>query len=119
VKLYAVRVFVHDWDAAIEFYESKLGLERKFYSEEFGWAEFDVGGPVFGVERVAKDDADGSKHVGRFLGVSLQVDDIQKTYEELTAKGVEFTSPPEKQSWGGTLAFVKDPDGNEFILLGM
>jgi hypothetical protein len=34
------------------------------------------------------------------------------------AKGVSFPQPPEKQAWGGTLAFPSDPDGNILTLVG-
>jgi uncharacterized glyoxalase superfamily protein PhnB len=38
-----------------------------------------------------------------------------KTYETLSARGVEFDGPPQKQPWGTFLKF-KDPDGNQFVL---
>ncbi len=44
-------------------------------------------------------------------------DDIQQTYKELSAKGVEFKSGPEKQAWDGTLAQMKDLDGNVLTLM--
>jgi len=47
----------------------------------------------------------------------VQVDDIQSTYEVLRAKGLPFLGPPEKLSWGGTLAHFKDPAGNTLTLL--
>lgn len=113
MKIYAVRILVNDWEAACDFYENKIGLTAEFKNAEFGWAELDVGGAKFGIERA---DADQSL-VGRFLGVSLQVDNVDKTYADLIAKGVEFTAPPQKQDWGGTLAHFKDPDGNVVTLM--
>jgi len=55
--------------------------------------------------------------VGRFVGVTLMVDDIAETYARLTSRGVEFTGRPEKQHWGGTLAHFKDLDGNVLTLM--
>ncbi len=118
MKLYAVRVFVRDWEAACEFYEHVLGLPARYRDAELGWAEFDLGGPCFGVERVATGDAEGEALVGRFLGVSLQVDDLQATYRRLGERGVRFRGPPQAQPWGGTLAAFDDPDGNTLTLLG-
>ena len=118
MKLYAVRIFVFDWDAACRFYGEILGLPERFRSDEAGWAEFEVGSACFGVERVDPHDTEAAALVGRFVGASLEVADIQATYEELAAKGVAFMHPPEKQVWGGTLAHFKDPDGNELTLLG-
>ncbi len=42
-------------------------------------------------------------------------DDLERTYHELRAKGVEFTAPPKVQEWG-TSVILKDPDGNTFVL---
>ncbi len=41
---------------------------------------------------------------------------MQRTYEELNAKGAEFTTKPEQAPWGKWWAAFKDPDGNEFGL---
>ncbi|MDS0137308.1 MULTISPECIES: VOC family protein [unclassified Amycolatopsis] len=45
----------------------------------------------------------------------LYADDIEKTYEELSAKGVEFPAKPEKQPWGWWSMFT-DSEGNRFAL---
>lgn len=118
MELYAVRIFVRDWPRACAFYGETLGLTERFRNDEIGWAEYDIGGPCFGVERVRPGDQEGESLVGRFLGVSLKVDDIEGVYESLKAKGVVFTSPPERQAWGGALAHFQDPDGNGLTLLG-
>ncbi len=118
MKLYAVRVFVRDWESACDFYENTLELPVKYKEPALGWAEFDIGGPSLGLEQVAENDEEGKALVGRFVGMSLQVDDIDAVYKDLTEKGVEFTGPPTKQDWGGTLAHLKDPAGNILTLLG-
>ena len=118
MKLYAIRIFVDDWERSCDFYQNILKLQLKFADAAMGWAEFDVGEASLGIERAEKSIDAKEKLVGRFLGVSLQVDDIQSKYEELKAQGVEFPSPPEKQPWGGTLAHFKDPSGNTLTLLG-
>jgi predicted enzyme related to lactoylglutathione lyase len=45
----------------------------------------------------------------------FHADDVEKTYEELSAKGVEFTAKPEKQPWGWWSMFT-DSEGNRFAL---
>ena len=118
MKLYAIRIFVDDWKRACEFYEQKLGLTLEFQDESFGWAEFDVGGAKFGIERV--DESAGCEDkalVGRFVGTSLMVDDVETVYSDLSGKGVEFTSAPEKQAWGGTIAHFKDTSGNILTIM--
>lgn len=119
MRIYAVRVFVDDWTGAIDFYRSQLGLTPGFVSDELGWAEFDIGGARLAIERV---DADAGVEeralVGRFVGVSLEVDDVVETHRTLSAKGVRFDGPPQRQAWGGTLAQVIDPCGNVLTLMG-
>ncbi len=130
VKLYGVRVFVDDWPLACDFYEHKLGLKAEFKSVEFSWAEYATGASKLcvegytdeGYENEATETGDhpgesAALLVGRFLGVILQVENIQDTYTELCDKGVEFTVPPEKQPWGGSLAHFKDPSGNILTLM--
>jgi hypothetical protein len=43
------------------------------------------------------------------------VDNVEKAYEALLAKGTEFTAPPGKQPWG-TSAVMKDSEGNTIVL---
>ena len=117
-KLYAVRVFVKDWQAAMQFYQDTLGMKVFFSDEEMGWAQFDLGGAYIGLEKVSSDDAEEAKLIGRFVGVSLQVKTVAPVYDALVAKGVEFIAPPEKQPWGGVLAHFKDLEGNVLTLLG-
>ena len=118
MELYAVRIFVKNWDAACDFYRVTLGLSERFRNDDIGWAEYDLGGPCFGVQLVSEDDQEGQDLIGRFVGVSLRVDDIDASYSRLVDSGVTFTSPPEKQTWGGSLAHFTDPDGNVLTLLG-
>jgi len=40
---------------------------------------------------------------------------LEKTFQEMSSKGVEFTVKPTKKEWG-SYAMFKDPDGNEFWL---
>jgi|TARA_Y100000310_G_scaffold334935_1_gene415773 predicted enzyme related to lactoylglutathione lyase len=115
--LYAVRIFVANWDAAVEFYENVLELECAFKDGDMGWAQYKVGASHLGIERVANDSTEASL-IGRFVGVSLMVESLDQLYQELLAKGVQFTGAPAKQPWGGVLAHLKDPDGNVLTLLG-
>jgi catechol 2,3-dioxygenase-like lactoylglutathione lyase family enzyme len=48
------------------------------------------------------------------MHMALEVEDIQKTYKELSAKGVKFNTPPQRNaeqlSWAWW-CYLKDPDG--------
>ena len=45
----------------------------------------------------------------------LTTDDVQADYEQLLARGVEFTEAPEERPYGIDTAF-RDPSGNQFRL---
>ena len=111
----AVRIFVDDIARARHFYRDVLALRETSATPE--WAVFDLDGKNIIVEMVPPDDPEHDL-VGRLLAVSFEVDDIDAVYRTLKAKGVVFEGPPEKQSWGGTLAFPRDPDGNILTLVG-
>ena len=51
-------------------------------------------------------------------GVILAVDDCRAAYDELRARGVEFTDTPEQRPYGIDCGF-RDPSGNTFRLTQM
>jgi predicted enzyme related to lactoylglutathione lyase len=114
-RLWYVNVFVSDFDQAVDFYETKLGLPLKFRDEEFGYASFGTEGAGLALARVGPEDG-AEQLVGRQTGVGLGVRDLKAAYEEMRSSGVEFTMPPTEQPWGGVLATFSDPDGNILYL---
>jgi predicted enzyme related to lactoylglutathione lyase len=111
-----VSIPVRDQGAALEFYRDKLGF-RVLTDQQFGpgmrWIEMRPGKGDTGV--VLFTPPGHESRIGTFAGISFQTDDVQKTYEELSARGVEFVQPPKSESWG-TSAIFKDIDGNQFVL---
>jgi lactoylglutathione lyase len=112
----AVRIFTRDLERARRFYAEVLGLDEQAVGPDY--AVFDLAGVNIVVEYVAPDDPEGEELVGRLLAASFRVDDVDAAYRQLGAKGVSFLQEPEKQSWGGTLAFARDPDSNVITLVG-
>jgi predicted enzyme related to lactoylglutathione lyase len=113
-----VRIFALDWERTVSFYEQVLCLPQRYRNDDVGWVEFDVGGPCLAIERIRPEDAEEEPLTGRFLGISLHVDDINEAYQKLNDQGVKFIAPPEKQPWGGFLAHFEDPEANVLTLLG-
>jgi predicted enzyme related to lactoylglutathione lyase len=56
------------------------------------------------------------QRAGGLPGIGLNVDDCQKTFEELTAKGVEFPQPPSARPYG-VEAVCRDNSGNWLVLV--
>ena len=117
MKLYGIRIFVDDLAVAKSFYGDTLSLPINWEMQDLKAIGFNVGNELI-VEEGNPGSADGENLIGRFVGLSLQVDNIDEIYETLSGKGVVFQGPPEQQPWGGKLAHFKDPAGNTLTLLG-
>ena len=107
-----VTVYVRELERAVQFYEKTLGMPLAFSDAHFGWASFNLEGTTLTVQRIASDDSDAEGLVGRTTGIALGVPDVQAAYDDLRGKAVNFTQPPERQEWGGTIATFADSEGN-------
>ena len=111
-----IRIFVADLERALEFYNGLLGLELSYRDDEFGWAQLKTEGAVLALERPPEGEA--SELVGRYLGVSVLVDeDLGELYERLSSQGVSFSGEPREMPWGGAMTQIADPDGNVLTLM--
>ena len=109
-----VSIAVADQDRALEFYTKKLGFKvatDQPFGEGMRWIELKIGGAETKVVLFSPP----GQQPGGFSNVVWQTDNVQKTYEELKARGVEFTQEPKTEPWG-TSAMFKDSEGNAFVL---
>jgi catechol 2,3-dioxygenase-like lactoylglutathione lyase family enzyme len=115
MNLNTARIFVRDIVRARDFYVRRLGLAIHAENLARGYCVFDAGNCQLVVEAVAPEAPPQEQAlVGRITGLSFLVASIHVTGQDLAAKGVAFSAAPERQFWGGTLATLRDPDGNEF-----
>ncbi len=107
-------IAVADENRALEFYTKKLGF-KVATDQEFGegmrWIELKIGSAE---TRLVLFKQMG-KEPGGFQPIVFQTDNVQKTFDELAGRGVEFTQEPKAESWG-TSAMFKDSEGNIFVL---
>lgn len=123
-------VFVLDQDRAYDFYVNKLGFRVNTdakMGDDFRWLTVSPPGqPDFEITLMkiapgmAWDDESAEKlrdlvKSGKLGAGVFNTPDIQKTYEDLSAKGVEFVQPP-KEEFYGIEAIFKDDSGNWFSL---
>jgi catechol 2,3-dioxygenase-like lactoylglutathione lyase family enzyme len=118
-------VVVLDQDEAIDFYVGKLGLEVAVDADLgfMRWLTLNVPGDpsreivleLPGPPAMDEATAEQARElvtkgaVGGWL--IFKTDDCRRTYEELLAKGVEFTQEPTEQFYGIDCA-LRDPFGN-------
>jgi predicted enzyme related to lactoylglutathione lyase len=117
MRLAAARIFVSQLNEAVGFYGALLGPPTSV-GPGGAFAVFDGKPSDVIVETVAHDAPPEDRAlVGRFTGISFAVDDLDRIHHELTAAGLSFTGSPELQPWGGRLATIADPSGNEIQLV--
>lgn len=105
---------VQDQDRALEFYTKKLGF-KVFTDQSMGktrWIELQVPG----AETLLVLSTQNGHQPGKMPAMVFVADNVQATYQELKAKGIEFTQPPKKEPWGEHAIF-KDSEGN-LVLFG-
>jgi catechol 2,3-dioxygenase-like lactoylglutathione lyase family enzyme len=104
-----VTVPVKDQGRALDFYTNKLGL-KVFTDQTVGptrWIELQIPGAE--TRLVLHPEPAGAPN-GRPALVFV-ADNVKATYDDLRAKGVEFTQPPKKEHWGEHAMF-RDSEGN-------
>jgi predicted enzyme related to lactoylglutathione lyase len=111
-----VSIPVRDQNRALDFYTDRLGftiITDQPFDEKQRWIELRI--PKAETRVVLFTPEGDEKRIGSFMNVSYICDDIDKTYEKLKKRGVEFEGPPQKQPWG-TYAMFRDSEGNRFVL---
>jgi catechol 2,3-dioxygenase-like lactoylglutathione lyase family enzyme len=116
-------VLVHDPELALAFYRDALGLELRndVAREEFRWLT--VGAPsqpdfdVVLTNYLSGSPADSEALAallakGALQGVHFRTDDLDATFETLSASGAEVVQEPTEQPWGTRDFAVRDPSGN-------
>lgn len=122
-------VWVTDQDAAKAFYIDKLGfVEHTDVTLGDGYRWCSVVHPDHPEMQLTlalpgppldEEDAAAFRHMlakGSLHAVGLATDDCRKTYEELTARGVEFLQEPADRPYG-VEAVLRDNSGNWLVLM--
>jgi catechol 2,3-dioxygenase-like lactoylglutathione lyase family enzyme len=113
-----VGVYVRDQQRAVDFYVNKLGFETRRdepMSPTARWIELAPPGSETAIVPYTPEGMED--RIGTFGSVTWDCDDIGRTYEDLSGRGVEFSQVPAMQPWGMMMAIFKGPDGNEFVLV--
>ena len=132
IRIGTAQLWVHDQDEALEFYTKKLGMEVRADVTmpelgNFRWltvappGQDDVAIVLMAIPGSPVMDAQTAEEVRALMAkgfagtVFLTTDDCQASYEELEARGVEFSEKPEERPYGVDSNF-RDPSGNNIRL---
>jgi uncharacterized glyoxalase superfamily protein PhnB len=127
----ATQIWVHDQEEALEWYTKKLGMEIRqdvSFPAMPGFRWLTVGWPdeAFALVLMAippdpimdgatRDQLSDLMGKGFASCTFLITDDCKARYDELSARGVEFTSAPEQMPYGIDCG-LRDPSGNSLRL---
>ncbi len=107
---------VRDQERALRFYTEKLEF-RILTDQEFSptqrWIELSIPGADTGIVLFTPEGQED--RIGTFVNTSWEVDNLERTHDELLARGVDFLKPPQKQPWG-SFAIMRDSEGNQIVL---
>ena len=123
-KITHTQVYVLDQDEALDFYVGKLGMEvntdadlgfMRWLTVNFPGQEHQLllekpGPPAYDEATAEQIRELVTKGAMGMAGI-IAVDDVHQTYEDLVAKGVEFTEEPTERFYG-TDCGLRDPFGN-------
>lgn len=132
IRIANAQLWVHDQDEALAFYTRRVGWEVRsdVTLPELGNFRWLAVGPAdqpdFSVVLMAIPgppvmDAETADQVRALMAkgfagtVFLTTDDCRASYEELKARGVEFSEAPEERPYGIDAGF-RDPSGNALRL---
>ena len=132
MRISTAQLWVHDQDEALAFYTDKLGMEVRSdvtlpEMGNFRWltvgppGQEDIAIVLMAIPGAPVMDDETAGEVRNLMSkgfagtVFLTTDDVQADYEELKARGVEFTEEPEERPYGIDSGF-RDPSGNSFRL---
>ena len=116
-KVSHVTLLVRDQEEALQWYTEKLGFEKRADApfpgnDAYRWVtigpkdqpdlEIVLQPPAWGP---SGDPESRTQLIGQIPGWVITTDDCHEMYQTLTARGVEFISPPEDAPWGVSALF--------------
>jgi predicted enzyme related to lactoylglutathione lyase len=132
IRIANAQLWVHDQDAALAFYTDKVGMEVRADvtvpemgnfrwlavgpagQEDFAIVLMAIPGPPV-MDGSTADEVRNLMAKGFAGTIFLTTEDCQASYQDLTARGVEFVEQPEERPYGIDAAF-RDPSGNNIRL---
>jgi predicted enzyme related to lactoylglutathione lyase len=128
IRIATAQLWVHDQDEALAFYTEKLGFEVRVdvtmpEMGNFRWVTVGPAGQpdidivLMAIPGAPMIDEQTGQQIRDLMAkglagtVFLTTEDCRASYEELRARGVEFTEAPEERPYGIDSGF-RDPSGN-------
>jgi uncharacterized glyoxalase superfamily protein PhnB len=132
IRIANAQLWVHDQEEALAFYTEKVGMEVRAdvtlpEMGDFRWltvgpaGQEDVSIVLMAIPGSPVMEEETAEQVRELMAkgfagtVFLTTEDCRASYEELVARGVEFSEAPEERPYGIDSGF-RDPSGNSIRL---
>lgn len=124
MELSNIRLLVNDFDKCFKFYSEQLGLKVTWGKIGGDYASFDIGLKssemglsIFKSDLMASAIGNSEKSLPvdnrEKIAIILKVDSVDRTFKELTDKGIEFINEPtDMTGWGMRAVHFRDPENN-------
>ena len=123
MELSNIRLLVKDFDKCFRFYSEQLGLKVTWGKLGGDYASFDVGLTnemglsIFKSDLMANAIGNSEKSLPtdnrEKIAIVIKVDNVDKSFQDLVAKGVTFINEPKDMTgWGMRAAHFRDPEDN-------
>lgn len=127
LKIGYATLWVRDQDEALAFFEKlSFQVREDVKNGDYRWLSVSsneqpdiavvLAKPGYPMDDTTSECVAGAVAKGMLSSLVFTTDDCFGMYEELKAKGIEFTRPAGERGYGIDAAF-RDPSGNEFRLL--
>ncbi len=124
MELSNIRLLVNDFDKCFKFYAEQLGLKVTWGKIGGDYASFDIGIKssemglsIFKSDLMAAAIGNSNKSLPgdnrEKIAIILKVDNVDTTFQNLSAKNVPFINEPtDMTGWGIRAAHFRDPENN-------
>ncbi|MFE5140641.1 VOC family protein [Streptomyces fagopyri] len=110
----SVRIITGDVARLVDFYERATGVAADWATEDFAEIRTASATLAIGSTRTVPLFAPGSARPADNHSVIVEflVDDVDRTYKNLTGFVEDFVNEPTTMPWGNRALLFRDPDGN-------
>ncbi len=124
MELSNIRLLVNDFDKCFKFYAEQLGLKVTWGRIGGDYASFDIGIKssemglsIFKSDLMAAAIGNSNKSLPgdnrEKIAIILKVDNVDTTFQNLSAKNISFINEPtDMTGWGIRAAHFRDPENN-------
>lgn len=106
MRLHSAIFYTKYLNEIIKFYKNIIGLEVN-YIQKGKFISFKLENGNLGIKQVQEE-----REVPGHQTVFIEVEDIEKTYDEFKKKGITFRKELTKEDWATNFSFL-DPDNNK------